>query len=742
MSVGRFKLLYIPAVLVLAFVAVVGLGTGCQNAEGRDNPTATPPRASATGSQGGLKRGAFTYPVAPRSDQVDDYHGVKVADPFRPLEDPDAPATRRWVNAEIKTTDAYFDGIPEREAIKERLTKLWNYEKFGVPVLRGDQYFYTRNDGLQNQSVLYLQRGVRGTPRMVLDPNTFSKDGTVALSGWSPSHDATLLAYATSSSGSDWQEWFVKTISTGMKHKDDLKWVKFSGASWTHDNRGFFYSRYDEPKEGEELKGVNYYQKLYYHRLDSPQSVDVLTYERPDHKDWGFSGQVTDSGRYLIINVWKGTEQKNLVFYKSLMRREAEVTELISDFKAQFDFIDAYGPVFWFRTDLDAPRGRVIAINIDKPDPANWKEVIPETKDTLLSVNVVSDRFIASYLRDASSYVKVYNLDGSFSHDVALPGLGTVRGFDGERKDYLTFYSFSGFNDPGTIYSYNVAANESKVFRRPKVDMNPDDFVTKQVFYKSKDGTRVPMFITHKKGLKIDGNTPTLLYGYGGFNIPITPSFRVSRLVWMEMGGIYAVANIRGGGEYGQAWHEAGMKLKKQNVFDDFIAAAEYLIDNHYTNSKKLAIMGASNGGLLVGACLTQRPDLFGAAVPAVGVMDMLRFTKFTIGWAWVSDYGSPDNPDEFKALYAYSPLQNIKDGVHYPPTLVMTADHDDRVWPGHSFKFAARLQEAQGGTDPVLIRIQAKAGHGAGMPTAMRIQEQADILSFLVHELHMKADW
>jgi len=746
MPIRRFQRPGFRFPVMLAVMAASAVAFGCRSADhhhdhdhGHHHDMNGAEAASPASTR---SPGAYAYPEAPRSDQVDIYHGVSVTDPFRPLENPDAPETRRWIEAENEITHAYLEAIPQREAIKQRLTELWDFEKFGLPVQRDDRYFYTRNDGLQNHAVLYTQRGIHGTPQVVLDPNEFSDDGSVALAGWEPSENGKLMAYATSDSGSDWREWFVQTVQTGLKHSDHLKWVKFSGAAWTHDNRGFFYSRYDEPKEGAEHEAVNYYQKLYYHRIDSPQSVDILTYERPDKKKWGFGSEVTDNGAYLIINVWRGTERKNLVFYKNLQRRDAEITEVISEFDAQFDFIDSYGTIFWFRTDYEAPRGRVIAINIDQPERENWTEVIPETKDILRSVNVVSNRFVATYLRDAASSVKVHEIDGSFSHEVDLPGIGTARGFGGERKSYRTFYSYTSFTDPPTIYSYNVAADTSEVFRRPDVDVVPNDYVTKQVFYESKDGTRVPMFLTHKKGLKIDGDTPTLLYAYGGFNIPITPSFSITRMVWMEMGGIYAVANIRGGGEYGREWHQAGTKLNKQNVFDDFIAAAEWLVDNNYTNPDKLAMMGGSNGGLLVGACMAQRPDLFAAAVPAVGVMDMLRFPEFTIGWAWVSDFGSPDDPEEFKALYAYSPLHNLEDGAAYPATLITTADHDDRVVPAHSFKFAARLQEAHAGTDPVLIRIQTKAGHGAGKPTSMRIQESADILAFLARELGMELDW
>jgi prolyl oligopeptidase len=692
----------------------------------------------------------LVYPKTRKGDLVDNYHGVKVPAPYRWLEwpetdDPQVETKRAeieaWIEAENRVTFAYLEQIPERSKIKKRLTHLWDYEKYGLPRKRGGRYFFMKNDGLQNQYVLYTVKSLRGEPRILLDPNKLSDDGTVALSGRAVSEDGKLLAYALSTAGSDWKEWKVRDVETGKDFDDHLKWSKFSGASWTMDGRGFFYSRYDEPKEGQELQQSNYYQKLYYHRIGTPQSRDTLIYERPGKKKWGFDGEVTDDGRYLIINVWRSTEQKNLIFYKDLEKSDARIVELIREFEAEFSFIDNNGPVFWFKTDLDAPRNRVIAIDIRNPDRANWKEIIPQAKETLRGVNVVGNKFVATYLKDARTQVKMFDIYGKFVREVKFPGLGSAYGFGGKRKETETFYVFTSFTDPGTIYRYDMTTGTSDVFRRPKVDFDPADYETKQIFYTSKDGTRIPMFITGKKGYKRDGKNPTLLYGYGGFNAALTPYFSVSNLAWMEMGGVYAVANIRGGGEYGREWHEAGMILTKQNCFDDFIAAAEWLIANKYTSTPKLAIRGGSNGGLLVGACMTQRPDLFGACLPAVGVMDMLRFHKYTIGWAWVSDYGSADNPEEFKALYAYSPLHNLKAGTAYPATLITTADHDDRVVPAHSFKFAAALQEAHSGTAPVLIRIQTKAGHGAGKPTKMRIEEAADLWAFLVKSLEMKID-
>jgi prolyl oligopeptidase len=690
---------------------------------------------SGAGADGG-STGARRYPEAPRSDTVDDYHSHKVADPYRPLEDPDAPETRAWVEAENRVTAAFLDAIPARSAIKKRLTELWDFEKFGVPFQEGGHYFYTRNSGLQNQSVLYTMPAPDAEPRVLLDPNALAADGTVALTGTAVSHDGTLLAYGLAAAGSDWQEWRVRDVANGQDRDDLLKWIKFSAASWTKDGGGFYYSRFPEPKPGEDLKGANYYQKLYFHKLGTPQAEDVLIYERPDHKEWEFHGNVTDDGEYLVVTVAKGTDDKYRILYKPLDQPDAAFVELIDNFDHEYSFLDNDGPVFWFKTDLDAPRGRVIAIDTRRPKPEDWKEIIPQSEETLDSVHVVGDRFIASYLKDAHTQVKVFGLDGTFVREVDLPGLGTSVGFAGKRSDKETFYSYTSFNTPATVYRYDVATGRSTVFRKPRLAFNPDDYETTQVFYRSKDGTRVPMFLSRKKGLGAAGKVPTLLYGYGGFNIALTPVFSVSNLVWMEMGGLYAQPSLRGGGEYGESWHKAGTKLTKQNVFDDFMAAAEWLIENKWTEAPKLAIEGRSNGGLLVGACITQRPELYGAALPGVGVMDMLRFHKFTIGWAWVDDFGSSDDPEQFRALRAYSPLHNIKPGTCYPPTLITTADHDDRVVPAHSFKFAAALQAAQSCTNPVLIRIETRAGHGAGKPTAKVIEEAADRWAFLIKTL------
>ncbi len=681
----------------------------------------------------------IVYPPSKKVEQVDDYHGVKVADPYRWLEDADSPETKAWVEAQNKVTFGFLESIPERARLRERLTQLWNYEKFGVPFREGDRYFFTRNDGLQNQSVLYVGR----TPddpqaRVLLDPNTLSADGTVALTNYAVSDDGKLLAYGLATAGSDWNEWRVRNVETGEDLPDRLQWVKFSGASWTKDGKGFFYSRYDEPKEGNLLQSTNYYQKLYYHRVGTPQSEDELVYERRDHKEWGFGGYVTDDGRYLGIVVTMGTSPKNLFFYKDLTNPEAKVVELVPDFIADFTPVGNDGTTFYFRTDWEAPRGRLIAIDATRPERANWREIIPQSRDTLEAVRWVGGRFIALYLSDAKTQVRMFDREGKFVQEIALPGIGTAVGFGGKPDATETFYAFTSFTQPTSIYRYDFTTGKSTLLRQPKLAFDPGAYITQQVFYRSKDGTRIPMFIVHRKGLKRDGKNPTLLYGYGGFNISLTPSFSPARIAWLEMGGVLAIPNLRGGGEYGEEWHQAGTKLKKQNVFDDFIAAAEWLIREKYTQPARLAIQGGSNGGLLVGACMTQRPELFGAALPAVGVLDMLRFNKFTIGWAWESDYGSPQNPEEFKALYAYSPLHNLKPGTRYPATLITTADHDDRVVPAHSFKFAAALQAAHKGDAPVLIRIETKAGHGAGKPTSKLIEETADVWAFLVKTFQM----
>ena len=685
--------------------------------------------------------GELVYPRARRNDQVDDYHGTKVADPYRWLEDVDSDETKKWVQAQNKLTFGILKSIPGRKMIQERLTKLWNYERYGLAISRKGRYFYTHNNGLQNQSVLYTADGLKSKPRQLLDPNTLSEDGTVALAGWVPSDNGKLVALGMATAGSDWREWKVLDVATGKFHADHLKWVKFSGISWLPDSSGFYYSRYDAPKEGKTFTGVNYYQKLFFHKLGQPQSEDQLVYQRRDHKEWGFGGEVTEDGDYLVISVWRGTDPKNQVFYQPLTgesKQPGKVVELLAGYDAEYTFIGNDGPIFYMLTDKLAPRRRLVAIDIRKPEQEHWQDRIPHEEDVLESVSYVGGRFFASYLHDAHSIVKMFDTTGKAVGEVALPGIGSVGGFTGRKDDDESFYSFTGFTSPTTVFRFDIGQGKSDEYRKPKVQFRAEDYVTRQVFVTSKDGTKVPMFMTHRKGLKRDGKNPTILYGYGGFNISITPSFSVANLVWMEMGGVYAVANMRGGAEYGREWHEAGMLEKKQNVFDDFIAAAEWLFEHKVTNPDRLAIRGGSNGGLLVGAVMTQRPKMMAAALPAVGVMDMLRFHKFTIGWAWVSEYGSSDDPDQFRNLLAYSPLHNLKAGVQYPATMVTTADHDDRVVPGHSFKFAAALQHAHKGDTPVLIRIETKAGHGAGTPISKRIEQATDMHAFLLQSL----DW
>ena len=629
-------------------------------------------------------------------------------------------------------TQAFFETIQSRESIRERLGELWNYAKFGLPEKRAGRYFYEANDGLQNQALLYVSEGLNAKGRLLLDPNELAEDGTVDLANWEVSPNGKLVALAFASAGSDWREWRVLEVDSGEMLEDHVLWSKFSGASWAEDSSGFYYSRYAEPGEGETFTAANYFHKVYYHQVGTTQAADRLIYERSNEKEWGFDAQVTDDGRYLAMTVWKGTLSQNQFFYLDLEGSRG-VVELLTGFEAEYLFIGNEGSQFYFLTDHQAPMRRLIAIDVERPKPENWQEVVPEAEVVAQSVNLVGSHFLISYLKDAQSVVKVYGLDGGWIRDVEFPGIGSASGFAGRPDDPETFYSFQNFTTPSTIFQYNAETGKSQVFKQAEVAFDPSQFETRQVFYESKDGTRVPMFITVKKGLKLDGNRPTLLYGYGGFDISITPRFSVTNLAWVERGGVYAVANLRGGGEYGRDWHEGGMLDKKQNVFDDFIAAAEWLIDHDYTCPKKLGIHGRSNGGLLVGAVMCQRPDLFAAAVPGVGVMDMLRFHRFTIGYAWTSEYGCSDDAEQFKTLVAYSPVHNLKSETRYPATMVMTADHDDRVVPAHSHKFAATLQDCQADDGPpCLIRIETSGGHGAGKPTAMQIAESTDLLAFL----------
>ncbi len=707
-------------------------------------PLATLALAAALSSSALLGQEAkMKYPATKKVGQTDTYHGTAVADPYRWLEDDvrKSPEVAAWVAEQNKVTDAYLATLPQRDAIKKRITELWNYEKIGAPSKTGGKYFFSRNDGLQNQNVLYVQESLDAEPRLLLDPNTLTKDGTVALAGFVPSDDAKYAAYGLADAGSDWNSWKVLDVATGKTLGDDLRWIKFSSVSWTADSKGFYYSRFPEPKPGETFQSLNVNMKLYYHRLGSPQADDALIYERPDQPKWGVSGTVTDDGRYLVIALNDGTtSRKSRVLVRDL-RGPGLGAELIANHDNKWSLVGNAGPMLFFLTDWHAPKMQLVAIDPRKPEPKDYITVIPEAKEVLENVNHVGNQFVCSYLEDAKTAVRVYGSDGKFARNVEFPGIGTASGFGGKPADTETFYTFSSFATPPTTFRYDLVTGESKKIRQAKVQFDPSLYEVKQVFAPSKDGTKVPMFIAHKKGLKLDGTNPTLLYGYGGFNISLTPTFSISRVQWLEMGGVYALANLRGGGEYGDAWHRAGTKLTKQNVFDDFIGAAEYLIAEKYTSPKKLAIQGGSNGGLLVGAVICQRPELFGAALPAVGVMDMLRFQRFTAGRYWVDDFGSSDDAAEFKALYAYSPYHNLKPGTSYPATLVTTADTDDRVVPGHSFKFAARIQECQAGSAPVLSRIETKAGHGAGKPTTKVIEEVADQWAFLVKNLDFKPD-
>ncbi|HKQ96735.1 MAG TPA: prolyl oligopeptidase family serine peptidase [Candidatus Polarisedimenticolia bacterium] len=682
-----------------------------------------------------------SYPQAPRGDVVDTLHGKSVPDPYRWLEQDPRGSTEvsKWIADENRVTQTWLADVPERAKIKDRLKTLWNYERYSAPAPQGKRWFYTYNTGLQNQAVLFMMDSPSGTPTKVIDPNEWAADGTVALAGYYASDDGRYLAYARSGAGSDWRTWSVRDLTTGRDLDDKLEWTKFTAAAWTRDNLGFFYSRYDAPPPGQAFQALNRDIKLVYHRLGTPQSDDVLVYYRADQPDWDYAGEVSEDGRWLVITVHKGTDQKNRLLYKDLTQPYGMPVELIGSFENEYHFIGNDGTVFYLRTDLDAPKGKIIAIDVRKPERSAWKTLVPEAAETIQGTDIAGDQFIVGYLKDATTRVRVFGVDGKPVREIALPGVGSATGFNGRRDSKEVTYSYTSFNTPPTVYRYDLAGGASTLWKKPQVAFKPADFEVKQVFYKSKDDTQVPMFIAHKKGLKLDGNRPTLLYGYGGFRISMTPTFTPSRIAWMEMGGVFALPNLRGGGEYGEEWHHAGTKTQKQNVFDDFIAAGEWLIANGYTRPARLAISGGSNGGLLVGACLTQRPDLFGATLPAVGVMDMLRFQNFTAGRYWVDDYGSADDPAVFPALLAYSPYHNIKPGTKYPATMITTGDTDDRVIPAHSFKFAAAMQSAQAGDAPVLIRIETSAGHGGGKPTNKLIDETADQYAFLVKSLGMQ---
>ena len=677
------------------------------------------------------------YPETKKGDVVEDYQGTKVADPYRWLEDDNSPETKEWVKTQNKVTFDYLASIPQRDKIRKRLEELWNYPRYTSPVKKANWYFFYKNDGLQNQSVMYRQKGLTGKPEEFLNPNTLNKEGIAALGGTSFSKTGKYFMYSIAVAGSDWKEMFVMETSSKKLLKDKILWTKFSGASWNGDE-GFYYSGYEQPDEKMKLSEQNQYNKVYYHKLGTEQAKDILVYEDKSKPLRYYGAGLSEDGRFLILGIAEGTSGGELWYRDMKDPAQANFKLLIPGFSTDPDFIDNHGGQLLIRTNEDAPNQKVVLVDPKHPEKKNWKNIIPEKEEALQSVGTGGGYLFASYLKDASTKVYQYTYDGKLVREIKLPGIGTASGFDGEKADKEFFYSFSSFSTPPSIYRYNIATGQSSLFRKTEVKIKTDDFVTEQFFFTSKDGTKVPMFLTYKKGMIQNGQNPVLIYGYGGFNISITPGFSTSNAFFIEQGGIYVSVTLRGGSEYGEKWHKAGMLDKKQNVFDDFIGAAEYLIREKYTNSQKIAIRGGSNGGLLVGAAMTQRPDLFKVALPAVGVMDMLRFHKFTVGWGWAVEYGNADSANQFPYLYKYSPYHNLKPGVSYPATLVTTADHDDRVVPAHSFKFASRLQEYHSGTNPVLIRIETNAGHGAGKPTSKQIDETADIWSFVMYHLGM----
>lgn len=673
------------------------------------------------------------YPASPRGEVTDTYHGVEVADPYRWLEDPDSPETRAWVTAQNELSSSWLSAIPEREALRSRLEAVWNYERFSTPVVRGESKFYLYNNGLQSQSVVMVQVG-EDPPKLLLDPGTLSADGTVALSDFTVSRDGKYLAWGVSDGGSDWVTWKVREVATGQDTSDEVAWTKFTTASWNHDGNGFYYARF--PHTENALEDANHNHALYYHRLGTPQSDDIEVLFQPEHPEWFYDAQVSEDGRWLVAGISRSTEERNLVWVRPAADAAAPWIHLIDSWDAEYRFLGVDGERLLFKSNAQAPRGKIVAVN--PLEPTVWSTIIPESADTLEGASAVGGSLILSYLHHAHTRVLRYSPQGELLGEIALPGIGTAAGFDGGINDRATYFTYSDFITPPSQYRLDLASGAIALERSPSVDFVGSNYATEQVFFTSKDGTQVPMFLVHRKDIALDGTNPTLLYGYGGFNVSLSPEFSPRRVPWLELGGVFAVANLRGGGEYGAAWHEAGTLLNKQNVFDDFIGAATWLIDEGYTTPSRLAIEGGSNGGLLVGATLLQRPDLFGAALPAVGVMDMLRYPKFTIGWAWASDYGTADDPEQFKALYAYSPVHNAR-AAQYPAVLVTTGDHDDRVVPAHSYKFAAALQYAQQGPAPILARIETRAGHGAGKPTAMRLDEYADQLAFLVRSLQIQ---
>ncbi len=678
----------------------------------------------------------LAYPVTRKVDTVDDYHGKKIADPYRWLEDDHSADTKAWVDAENKVTQAYLATIPFRGKVRQRLEELWNYPRYSSPFREGKYYYFYKNDGLQNQAVLYRQLGLNGAPEVFIDPNKLSDKGTAALGSLTFSKDGKYAAYLVAKAGSDWQEGFVMDVATKKVLSDKLDWIKFSGLSWR--GNGFYYSRYDAPDEKSKLSKKNEFHKVYYHKVGTTQDQDQLIYVDKEHPLRNAGVGVTEDERFLILSISEGTSGKELWFRDLKDPKQTDFKLLVKGFDHDPSVIENAGDQLLVRTNHDAPNFKVVLIDPKNPAKENWKTIIPEQREVLLSVGTAGGKMFASYLKDASTRIMQYSFGGKPERNIDLPGIGTVSGLGGKKEDKTLFYSYTSYVAPPSIYKYDIGTGKSELFRKTEAKFDPAAYETRQVFFTSKDGTRVPMFISCKKGLKLNGQNPLLIYGYGGFNIPMTPGFSVANLPFMEQGGVFVVVNLRGGNEYGEVWHKAGMLQNKQNVFDDFIGAAEFLIREKYTNPEKIAIRGGSNGGLLIGAVMTQRPDLFKVALPAVGVMDMLRFQKFTIGWAWVVEYGSSEKADQFNYLIKYSPLHNLKKGTAYPATLVTTADHDDRVVPAHSFKFAATLQEANAGPNPVLIRVETQAGHGAGKPTSKQIDEAADIWSFTMYNLGM----
>jgi prolyl oligopeptidase len=730
-SSGRKKLLS-HIFMLFAAVGLVAAGislTSCAQKEAAEN--------AVTEAKAEVAKTKITYPTAHKADVVEDYHGTQVADPYRWLEDPDGEETVAWVEKQNKAFFDYID-IPERKMLEERLTKLWNYPKYSLPYKRGERYFFSKNDGLQNQYVWYMQTSLDAEPSVVIDPNKLSEDGTISLRNFALTEDSKIVAYGLSSSGSDWQEVHVRDVDSGKDYDDHLKWCKFTSIAWKHDNTGFYYNRFPDPSTLPDEDHTKYNQ-VYWHKLNSPQSDDVHIYGSEEEKELGFSPMITDDGKYLVLYVWHGTDDRNGIYYRPV-NSDGGFVKLMEVGEAEYNPIDNIDNIVYIQTNLDAPKRRIVAVDVNNPAKENWKEIVPEAEDVIDFVSMVNDQLVVAYMRDAHNILKIFDNTGKFVREIELPTIGSVNGLSGRREDTEMFFGFTSFVYPSTAFRYDFTKDEVTLFRKPEVDFDPNQYETKQVFCPSKDGTKIPVFITHKKGLKHDGNNPTILYGYGGFNVSLTPYFSISRLVWMDAGGVFAVANLRGGAEYGEEWHKAGMLEKKQNVFDDFIGCSEWLIDAKYTSSPKLAIMGGSNGGLLVAACMQQRPELFGAVVSQVPVTDMLRYHMFTVGRYWTPEYGNAEeNPEHFAFLYKYSPLHNVKEGMACPPTMVTSADTDDRVVPMHAKKWVATLQEKDAGDNPILLRVETKAGHGGGKPTTKRIEEAADTYAFLMKTFGMK---